>query len=146
MPACRMPASFEHIEEARDIGIDIGMGIDQGMPDAGLGSKVHDSREAIRRKQLRHALALGNVRPDELEIRERLELCDPRLLQMRIVIGVEVVEAHHVMPVRQQAPRDMHADEPGRSSDENRLVQVRSFQVSGDVSRPSEPSAPFALG
>jgi hypothetical protein len=91
-------------------------------------------------------LALGKVRPDELEIREGFELRDPGLLQMRIVIGIEVVEADHVIPVRQQPSCHMHADEPGRSGDENRLLQVRSFQVTGDVPRPSKPCAPFVLG
>ena len=60
---------------------------------------------------------------------ERLELRDPGLLQARIVIGIEVVEADHVVPVRQQAPRDVHADESGRPGDENRLLQDTSFRV-----------------
>ena len=54
MPASRVPASFEHVEKAREIGIDIGMRIDQGMPHAGLGSEVHDGGETIRRKHLIH--------------------------------------------------------------------------------------------
>src|SRR4029077_17355710 len=102
--------------------------------------------KTIRRKQLRHELAFGKVRPNEFEIRECLELRDSGLLQMRIVIGIEVVEADHVIAVRQQPPRDMHADEPGRSGDENRLLQARSFQVTGDAPVRASCPAPFALG
>jgi hypothetical protein len=31
--------------------------------------------------------------------------------------------------VRQQAPRNVHADESGRPGDENRLLQSMSFRV-----------------
>src|SRR5262245_23011403 len=99
MPASPVAAAFEHIEEAREIGIDIGVGIDQGMSHAGLRSEMHDGGKAIRRKQLRHELALGKVGPDEFEIRECLKLRDPGLFQMRIVIGIEVVETDHLMAV-----------------------------------------------
>jgi hypothetical protein len=140
MPASSVAAAFEHIEEAREIGIDIGVGIDQGMSHAGLRSEMHDGGKTIRRKQLRHELAFGKVRPDEFEIRGCLELRDPGLFQMGIVISIEVVEADHLIAVRQQPPRDMHADKPGRSGDKHRLLQLRSFPATGDVSRLSEPS------
>jgi hypothetical protein len=44
---------------------------------------------------------------------ECLEFCDAGLFQARIVIGVEIIEAHHLVSVRQLPPRDVHADEAG---------------------------------
>jgi hypothetical protein len=83
----------------------------------------------MRGKQFRHGLAIANIHLREFEIGERLELRDPGLLETRIVVGVEIVNAHHVVPVRQQAPRNVHADESGRSGDENGLLQAGSFLV-----------------
>ena len=80
----------------------------------------------MRREQCRHRLAVGDVDLLEPEVRKRLELREPGLFQPRIVIGIEVVEADDVVPVRQQAPRDVHADEPGRSGDENQFSQDTS--------------------
>ena len=34
-----------------------------------------------------------------------------------IVVGIEVVDTDHPVPIRQQAAGDMHADEPGRAGD-----------------------------
>ena len=124
-----MPATLEHIEEASEVGIGIGIRIDQRMTHAGLRGEVHDGRKAMRGKQFRHGLAIANIHLREFEIGERFELRDAGLLQTRIVVGVEVVDAHHVVPVRQQAPRNMHADESGRSGDENGLLQPGSFLV-----------------
>ena len=80
-------------------------------------------------KQFRHGPAVGDIDLLELEIGECLELRDPRLLETRVVIGIEVIEADHVVSVHQQPPRNVHADESGRSGDENRLLQSTSFRV-----------------
>ena len=138
MPAFGVPASLKHIEEARDIGVDIGVWIDQGMTHAGLRSEMHDGGKAMRSKQLGDRLPVCDVDPLELEFRERLEVLDPGLLQVWIVIGIEVIDAHHVMPLPQQAVRDMHADESGRPGDENRLLQASSSQWRRSYTRPFE--------
>ncbi len=129
MPALRVPATFEHVEEAREVGVDIGMWIDQRVTYAGLRSQMHDIGKAMGSEQFRHGPPVGNIDLVELEIGECLEFRDPGLLETRIVIGIEVVDAHHVVSVRQQAPRDVHADESGRPGDENRLLQSTSFRV-----------------
>ena len=129
MAALRMPATFEHVEEAREVGVNVGMRIDQRMTHAGLRGEMHDIGKAMRSEQFRHRPAIGNIDLLELEIGECLELRDPGLLETRIVIGIEVIEADHVVSVRQQPPRNVHADKAGRSGDENRLLQSTSFRV-----------------
>ena len=44
MAALRMPTTFEHVKEAREVGVNVGMRIDQRMTHAGLGAK---GRKAI---------------------------------------------------------------------------------------------------
>jgi hypothetical protein len=126
--------------------MDIGMRIDQGVPNTGLCCEMHDERESMRREQFRHGLALGNIGSYELEVVESAEFRDACFLQAGIVLVIDVVEAHDLMPVRQQAPRDMHADESGRAGDKNWLLQDASFR--GAVTLPSYPNAAasFALG
>ena len=129
MPALRVPATFEHVEEAREVGVNVGMRIDQRMTHAGLRGEMHDIGEAMRSEQFRHGPAVGNIDLLELEIGECPELRDPGLLETRVIIGIEVVKADHVVSVRQQPPRNVHADESSRSGDENRLPQSTSFRV-----------------
>src|SRR5262249_11975558 len=137
MLAFRVPAPLKHIEEARDIGIDIGVWIDQGMAHAGLRGEMHGGGEPMRSKQIGDRLSVRDVDPRKCELRERLELLDAGLLQVRIVISIEVVDTHHIMPVRYQAARDMHADEPGCPGDKNRLPQASSLQRTRLWPRPA---------
>src|SRR5262249_26336151 len=53
------------------------------------------------------------------------ELVEPRLLERRVVVGVEIVEADDAVAVREQTTRDVEADEAGRAGDEDRLVRHR---------------------
>ncbi len=111
------------------------------MAHAGLRREMHDLGKAMRLEQFRHSLAVGNVQLLEPEAGKCLELRNAGRFQPRIVIGVEVVEADDVIAVRQQAPRNVHADEPGRAGDENRLWHDRPFPRSRRCAGPL-----FALG
>ena len=53
-----------------------------------------------------------------------LEPRQPRVLQLDVVVVVEVVEADHLVAARQQALRDVHADEAGGAGDEDFHVLV----------------------
>src|SRR5215468_10261390 len=116
-----MPAALEHVEEAGEVGPGIGMGIDQGMTHAGLRREVDDVGKAVLGEQCRHGVTVGDIGLLEAEAGNGLKLLNACLLEARIVIGVEVVEPDHPIAVRQQAAGHMHADEPGRAGDENRL-------------------------
>jgi len=135
VPAFRAPAAFKNVEEACEIGIGIGMRIDQRVTHAGLRGEMHDSGKAMRREQVGDRPAIGDVQLHELEIGEALEFRDSTLFQPRVVMGIEIVEAQHVMSVRQQAARDMHSDEPGGPSDQDRILQDGSLS-SADAAQP----------
>ena len=59
MAAFVVPAAFEHIEEAFEVGVGIGMGMIDRMADAGLCRHVNDMREGVLCEQRR------DVRPIE---------------------------------------------------------------------------------
>ena len=48
-----------------------------------------------------------------------LELLQPRELQVDVVVVVEVVEPDHGVAAREQALRDVHADETGGAGDQD---------------------------
>ena len=126
MPAAVVAAAFEHVDEADQVGIDIGVRID----------RANTARRPAPRDGRRWETVLARTAPpsparsarSSLTKRKRWnlrKLGEPRLLQRRIVIGVEVVEADDVAAVSQQPPRDVKADEAGGAGDEDRAVSHR---------------------
>ena len=88
------------------------------------------------REQRRHALAIREIELDELKIVKLGQLGAARVLQLRIVIGVQVVDADNVAAALQQPPCDMEADKAGRAGDENgpagrMRCQVNSIAATG---------------
>ena len=116
-----VPAAFQDIGEADQIGLDIGVRVAERMTHAGLRGEMHDEGKAARGEQLLHAGAIGEVAFDEFEAGQFGEFGEPRLFQLRIVIGVHVVEPDHRPAVAQQPPREVEADETGRAGDQNGL-------------------------
>ena len=141
MPASGMPATFQHVEEAADIGVRVGVRVDQRMAHAGLGGEIHHIGKAVGREQAPPSPRGRQGRSSRTGSWETPELRQPRLFEPRIVIRVEVVEADHVVPIRQQAAGDMHADEPGRSGDENHVRQDSPFFR---LRRRSAQATPYA--
>ena len=57
------------------------------------------------------------------------QLVESRLLQRRIVIRIEIVEADNAATVDKKATRDMKPDETSSTSDEDRLIRHRYFSA-----------------
>src|ERR1043166_4048702 len=115
MPASAMAAAFEHVEKTGEIGVQVGVGIDERMAHAGLSGKVHDRGKTMGGEQRRHAGTIRQIELRETKARETRELRKPRLLEFRIVIGVEIVDADDRVPVFAQAARNMKANESRRT-------------------------------
>ena len=96
--------AFENIDEADHVAIDIGMGILQRIAHTGLRREVDHALRAFRREQGGNALAIGDIQPRQLEA--------------RTVIIVEVVHPDHFVAARQQQLADVHADKPGGAGDQ----------------------------
>ena len=99
MPAAIVPAAFENIGEADEIGIHIGVRIDQRMAHAGLRREMHHERKAMLREQGRHAGAIGEIELDKAKAVELGQLRQPRVFQLRIVISVQIVEPDNLAAI-----------------------------------------------
>ena len=123
-------AALEHVEEAGQVGIRIGIRIDQRMPHAGLCGEMHHVRKPVRREQVGHRRAIRQIDLLEAEVRAvGGKIFEPRLLQPGIVVGVEIVEANHAVAIRQQTLADVHADKAGSAGDENGFTRHSLFPL-----------------
>lgn len=110
-----MPAPLQEIEEAHDVAVDIGLGVGQGVPHAGLGGQVHDPLNGLARKQSGHGCAVGQIQLEESEPLEGRELSQPCFLEAHVIIVIEVIKAQDDLAALQEPSGDMVADEAGRA-------------------------------
>src|SRR5450756_257612 len=154
MAAIIVPASLQDIEEAFEIGVDIGMGVIDRMAHAGLGRKMHHRRETVLGKQTSNRRTVGEIELHETKARMLAQDVEPRLLQGRIVIAVEVVQADDIPAFGQELAGDVEADETRRSRDQNCLIRHRIPKTlrtpfeghSAGAAAPAEASLPAASG
>lgn len=76
-------------------------------------------RESLHRKQRVQRRIVGHIGLHETEARQRLQLRQPRLLERRVVVVVQVVQAQHLVAPRQQQLGDVHADEASGAGEED---------------------------
>ena len=69
-----------------------------------------------------------------------LQNVEPRLLELRIVIVVDDVEADDLAAIRQQALRDVKSDEAGGSGDQYRIDRTSFLRFSSQSRHSSMPA------
>ena len=121
MPARLVAAAFEHVEEAGDIRLDIGVRIDQRMPHSRLRGEMHHLRKPPGGEQRGHFRPIGDVEPLEAEAREGGELFQPRLLEPHVVVRIEIVDADDGSAAFEQTTRHVKADEARGPGDQDRF-------------------------
>ncbi len=80
---------------------------------------MHHSLELFLREQRVHPGAVREVELDEAEPRVLAQDREPRFLQRRVVVVVEVVETDHLVAAIEEPAGDVKADEAGRAGDED---------------------------
>jgi hypothetical protein len=120
-----MAAALQDIDEALQIGIHVVVRMPKRMAHAGLGREMHHHREFFRRKQRGDRGAVGEIELDETKPFVTFKLLESRLLERRIVIRRQAVEADNRVPSREQPARHMRADEAGCSRHQDGLVGHR---------------------
>ena len=128
-----MAAAFEHVQEARDIGVDISVRMVERVADAGLRGEMNDALGLLRGEDRLDHLLLGEVGLDEMESVAALEPREARLFERDIVIGAHIVEPDDLVAAVEQPGRRVEADEAGGAGNQNAHVTVLY------------PSARFAL-
>jgi hypothetical protein len=119
VPAAVVPASFQYVGEPNQIGLHVGVGVNERIPNAWLGTKMDDVGKLVLGEERCHAVSIGEIEPGEPKGGMRRQLSQTRLFQGWIVVGIEVVQADDRVPFPQQPVRDMVADETGRAGDED---------------------------
>ncbi len=113
------PGAFEDGQEADDVGIDVARGVFEAVAHAGLGPEMDNATGRVIGEQGGHAGTVGEVDRVVNVARLGLQPLQPGVLQGRVVIAVEVVDADHGLAARQQAAGGVKADETGRAGDED---------------------------
>ncbi len=111
--------AFEHVQGPGDIARHVGVRVLERIAHPRLRGEVHDALEFLAPEEVRHAAVVGEIELDETKTRQRLEPREPRPLQVHVVVVVEVVEPHDFIAARDEALRDMRADEPRSTGDED---------------------------
>ena len=102
-----VPAAFEDVQKAGEIGVGIGVRIFDRIAHARLGSEMHDLVEAAAGEQVAHGVAVADIGLQETKTGTRFEAREPGELQLRIVIIADIVEADDLFAPLQQPLRDM---------------------------------------
>ena len=100
----------------------VGEGVVDRVADSSLGGQMDHAPGAGRRHQLRERLMLGDVQADHLEAVPPHQPRDARLLERRIIVGVEHINPDHALTTQQQPLGHVVAHEAGRACDDDRAL------------------------
>ena len=114
-----VPATFEHVERAGHVAVDVGLRILERVTHAGLRGEVNHARKFLAREQRLHAALVGEVHLHETKLRLPLEDGEARALEIRVVVVVEVVEPDDFVAARQQFLRDVGTNESGGAGEQD---------------------------
>ena len=81
-----VPAGFQHVEEADDVGVDVGPGMVDAVAHARLGRQIDDNIRGGFPEQFFHHVTIGDVALHKRELRELPQDRQAALLQRRIII------------------------------------------------------------
>ena len=120
LQAAEPAGQLQHDQMTHDVGLDVGVGIEDRLPHTGHRRQMHDAVDAgmgVGQRQRR--LALRNIGLQEGEVFGFAQRLQAGEFQDRVVVGVEIVEPHHLFAPRQQGMRDLAADEAGDTGDQD---------------------------
>src|SRR5438105_15384603 len=105
-----------------EVGLDVGLRVFQAVADASLRAEVDDTVDLERIGDALQRLSVGEIHAFETNAIAKLllQLRHPRLLQARIIIIVEIVDADDLVAAFEQCPRYGSADEPRSPSNQYR--------------------------
>ena len=113
-------AAFQDVEEAHDVGVDVGVRIFEAVAHPRLGGEIDHMARLRLGEDGGHAVTVGQVELQVAIAGVALQDREPRGLQLGIVVGIEAVEAHDLVAALEQPAAEVEADEAGRAGDQNR--------------------------
>src|SRR4051812_29373090 len=88
-----LPAPFQHVQKAGEVGVPIGMGIVDGIAHACLGGKMDYSVEAVVRKKIVDVDGRRNIQQLERKRFFLPESIEPGFLEAYLIVIVQIVDA-----------------------------------------------------
>ena len=122
-----MAASFEDIEKANDIRINIGTRMVDAVTHSGLSCQIYNN---IRLKRFEYAINSFFIRQitfDKGKPWKLMENIQPAFFQRNIIIIVKVIQTKDGGPHGQQALSQMEPNEPGSTSNQDFFRCVKIF-------------------
>jgi len=107
-------AALEDIHEARDVTVNVGVGVFEGVTDAGLGGHVQDDVEEVVLEERVHTVAVFDVQFREREFLVLPQDAEPGPLEPDVVVVVQVVDADNGLAVLQEPFGEVKPDEARR--------------------------------
>src|SRR5437763_6327575 len=101
MAALMVPASLQNVEKSNKIGIGVSVRIIDRMAHASLRRYVDYCRKPMLRKQPRNRTPIRQIHLHETEARMLAQDTQPRLLQGRVIVAVEIIKPDHMAPIGQ---------------------------------------------
>ena len=112
---------LEHVAVADEVRLHIGLRVLDAVANARLRAEMDDAFELDAVRKALERFGIGEIDPLEAEAVAELarQIVEPRLLERRIVIIVEIVDSDDVVAALEQCARGRSADEARGSCDEN---------------------------
>jgi len=155
-----VPASLKNVHEACDVGVHIGMRVNERIPDPCLSGKMTDQVKLLFLKKLPNRLPVFEVRSLEpvhrifraLDTLARFSLSaiqavssKPPVLELNIVVIIDVVDADNLIASFGESHRHKRPDKPRRSCNQDFHGKILSKQMASFRSvcmgLPNESSA-----
>ena len=87
-----------------------------------LRRQMHHRVEPIPLEHGTQRGQVGDVAALKCKLRLAAQQCQPRFLERRVVVGIQVVQTHHLITARQQALGNVETDEAGCASHEDQVA------------------------
>ena len=111
--------ALKDVGKAHQIGVDIGVGVLQRIPHAGLGGQVNHPFRLLLPEQRFHSGPVGHILADLGESRFAGQARQARFLESRIVVIIDVIHANDFVTAVKQPMRQMGANKPRRTRYQN---------------------------
>ena len=116
-------AAFQDVAKPHQIALDVSRRVLQGVPNTGLGRKIHHHLGPFFSKQRHQSLFILQsqaLKAPGTGRRHGFNLMQPRLLKAGIVVVVQIVEANNPITALQQPDRQSCTDEASSTGHQNR--------------------------
>ncbi len=122
MPRLPVPRQFEHVAMADEVRPDVRLRIFEAVTHPGLRPEVDDAVDVDAARGAFQCFGVGEIDALEAELVAELllQLRQPRLLQLRVVIVIEAVDPDDLVAALEQGARCRRSDKPRSSRDQNR--------------------------